>query len=92
MCIRDRTAADLLEMPIKVVDDRIVQFRDVAEVRRTYKDAESVARLNGNPALAIEVVQRSGANIIGTVGEVRTLIEAERHTRHLGIEIVASRD
>ena len=86
------TAADLLEMPIKVVDDRIVQFRDVAEVRRTYKDAESVARLNGNPALAIEVVQRSGANIIGTVGEVRTLIEAERQNWPPGIEIVASRD
>ena len=86
------TAADLLEMPIKVVDDRIVQFRDVAEVRRTYKDAESVARLNGNPALAIEVVQRSGANIIGTVGEVKTLIEAERQNWPPGIEIVASRD
>ncbi|MDA0994459.1 MAG: efflux RND transporter permease subunit [Proteobacteria bacterium] len=86
------SAADVLEMPIKAVGDRIVHFRDVAEVRRTYKDAESVARLNGNPALAIEVVQRSGANIIGTVEEVMALIEAEKTTWPTGIQVVASRD
>ena len=58
------TAEDLLGMPIKTSGNRVVHFRDVAEVRRTYKDAESYARLNGQPALAIEVVQRNGANVI----------------------------
>ena len=86
------SAQDVLEMPIKAVGDRVVHFRDVADVRRTYKDAESIARLNGNRALAIEVVQRSGANIIGTVDEVNALIEEERRGWPEGIEIVASRD
>lgn len=86
------SAADILEMPIKAVGDRIVHFRDVAEVRRTYKDAESVARLNGDKALAIEVVQRSGANIIGTVEDVRALIEAEKAGWPAGIQVFASRD
>jgi multidrug efflux pump len=86
------SAEDVLEMPIKAVGDRVVHFRDVADVRRTYKDAESIARLNGNRALAIEVVQRSGANIIGTVEEVNALIEEERRGWPEGIEIVASRD
>jgi multidrug efflux pump len=86
------TAEDVLEMPIKAVGDRVVHFRDVADVRRTYKDAESVARLNGNPALAIEVVQRSGANVIQTVEDVNALIEVERVGWPEGIEIVASRD
>ncbi len=52
-------ASDVLNMPIKAVGDRVVHFKDIAQVRRTYKDAESYARLNGKPALAIEVVQRS---------------------------------
>ncbi len=86
------TAEDVLEMPIKAVGERIVHFKDVAEVRRTYKDAESYARLNGDPALAVEVVQRSGANIISTVDEVMALIEAERRYWPEGITIVASRD
>jgi len=86
------SAEDVLEMPIKAVGDKIVHFRDVAEVRRTYKDAESVARLNGNRALAIEVVQRSGANIIGTVQDVKALIEAEKANWPAGIQVIASRD
>ncbi|MCH8335442.1 MAG: efflux RND transporter permease subunit [Proteobacteria bacterium] len=86
------SAEDVLEMPIKVVGERVVHFKDVAEVRRTYKDAESYARLNGKPALAIEVVQRSGANVIGTVDEIKALIEDDQRSWPDGISIVASRD
>ncbi len=86
------TAEDVLNMPIKAVGDRIVHFKDIAEVRRTYKDAESYARLNGKPALAIEVVQRSGANLIDTIGEVKALVDEERAYWPAEVDIVASRD
>jgi multidrug efflux pump len=86
------SAEDVLEMPIKAAGERIVHFKDVAKVRRTYKDAESYARLNGSPALAIEVVQRSGANVISTVEEVKAVIEEDRRYWPDGISIVASRD
>ena len=86
------SAEDVLGMPIKAVGDRVVHFRDVAEVRRTYKDAESVARLNGERALAIEVVQRSGANIIETVAAVNAIVEEEQQSWPEGIQIIASSD
>lgn len=86
------SAADVLDLPIKAVGERIVHFKDIAEVRRTYKDAESVARLNGKPAIAIEVVQRAGANIIDTIDTVKALIAEERSYWPADMEIVASRD
>ena len=86
------SAADVLDMPIKVVGERVVHFKDIAEVRRTYKDAESVARLNGKPAVAIEVVQRAGANIIDTIDSIKALIAVEQKYWPAEIEIVASRD
>ena len=86
------SAADVLDMPIKAVGERVVHFKDIAEVRRTYKDAESVARLNGKPAVAIEVVQRAGANIIETIDAVNVLIAEEQVYWPAGMEIVASRD
>ena len=86
------SADDVLNMPIKAVGERVVHFKDIAQVRRTYKDAESVARLNGTPALAIEVIQRSGANVLETIDEVNAVIAEERAYWPSGIEIVASRD
>ncbi len=86
------SAADVLDMPIKAVGDRVVHFKDIAEVRRTYKDAESVARLNGKPALAVEVIQRSRANVIDTIDEVNRVIDEERAFWPAEIDIVASRD
>ncbi len=86
------SAEDVLNMPIKAVGERVVHFKDIAEVRRTYKDADSYARLNGKPALAIEVVQRAGANVIDTIDNVKALVATERNFWPAEIEIVASRD
>ena len=86
------TAEDVLNMPIKAVGNRVVHFKDIAEVRRTYKDPDSYARLNGKPAVAMEVVQRSGANVIDTVAEVKQVIAEESAYWPAEVEIVASRD
>ena len=84
--------ADVLNMPIKAVGERVVHFKDIAEVRRTYKDAESYARLNGKPALAIEVVQRARANVIETIDEIKALVAEEQAYWPAEIEVIASRD
>jgi multidrug efflux pump len=86
------SAEDVLDLPIKAVGERVVHFGDIAQVRRTYKDAESVARLNGKPALAIEVVQRAGANVLETIADVKDLLAEEQAYWPAEIEIVASRD
>ena len=83
---------DVLNMPIKAVGERVVHFRDIAEVRRTYKDAESYARLNGKPALAIEVVQRARANVIETIEQIKALVAEEQAYWPAEIEVIASRD
>ena len=67
---------DVMSMPIKVSGDTVVTFGDVAMLQRTFKDPTGFARINGEPALVLEVSKRAGANIIETIAEVRGLIEA----------------
>lgn len=86
------SAADVLDLPIKADGERIVHFKDIAEVRRTYKDAESYARLNGKPAIAIEVVQRGGTNLLHAIDDVRAVVEAERQYWPGNIDISVSKD
>ncbi len=84
--------ADVLSLPIKVDGERVVHFRDIASVRRTFKDAESYARLNGDPSLAIEVVQRGGANMIEAVEEVREIVSASSTVWPPGVVLNYTRD
>jgi multidrug efflux pump len=67
---------DVMELPVLVRGQTVVTFGDVATIRRTFEDPAGFARINGQPALALEIKKRVGANIIETVAEVRALIEA----------------
>ncbi|MEL6680879.1 MAG: efflux RND transporter permease subunit, partial [Pseudomonadota bacterium] len=69
---------DLLELPVKVRGDTVVTFADVANVRRTFEDPTSFARINGQPALALEIKKRVGANIIETVAAAKAVVEAAK--------------
>ncbi|MFP7674498.1 efflux RND transporter permease subunit [Marivita sp. S0852] len=65
---------DVMAMPVKVRGNAVVTFGDIATIRRTFEDPDSFARINGQPALALEIKKRSGANIIETVDAVRALV------------------
>lgn len=68
---------DILALPIKKNGDRLVTVGDIGEVHRTFKEASSISRFNGNPAFILEVSKRGGANILQTVATVRKVTEAE---------------
>lgn len=86
------TVRDVLDQPIKVSGDSVVRLRDIAHVARTFKDPVSVARVNGKPALALEVSKRSGENIIRTIEQVKEVVAAERERWPAGIEVTFSQD
>lgn len=67
---------DVMELPILVRGQTVVTFADVATIRRTFEDPTGFARIDGQPALALEIKKRVGANIIETVAEVRDVINA----------------
>ncbi|EHJ91151.1 efflux RND transporter permease subunit [Vreelandella boliviensis] len=69
---------DVMNMPVKVDEDRVVTFGDVAWINPTYKEPEGFARIDDQPAVVLEVSKRAGANIIATIGAVRDrLAEAD---------------
>ena len=69
------TRKDIYGLPLKVSGDAVVTLSDVAEIRRTFKDAVSYSRFNGKPAIAIQVIKRIGANIVATNRDVRSIVD-----------------
>lgn len=70
------SAEDVYSMPLKQSGEGVVTLGDVAEIRRTFKDATSYTRVNGNPAIAIQVTKRIGTNLIENNAAVREVVSA----------------
>ncbi len=65
---------DVLALPVMVEEGTVVTFGEVASGRRTFMDPESYARINGQPAVSLEIRKRAGANIIDTVAAAQAEI------------------
>ncbi|MFP4568622.1 efflux RND transporter permease subunit [Rhodosalinus sp.] len=68
-------AEDVMELPVKVRGDTVVTFSEVATIRRSFEDPSGFARIGGQPALALEIKKRVGANIIETVERAKAGID-----------------
>ncbi|MEO0392045.1 MAG: efflux RND transporter permease subunit, partial [Pseudomonadota bacterium] len=86
------TAQDIWEMPVKVQDDAVVRVRDVATIRRTFKDPDGFARVNGQPALTVEIVKRTGENIIETIEHVKYVVSRHQENWPENLEVTYSQD
>ncbi len=86
------TVDDILNMPIKVNDDVAVTFGDIGVLKPTFKDPQGFARINGNPALALEVRKRTGANIIETIESVRARVAAQQDAWPENLVVTYSQD
>jgi multidrug efflux pump len=86
------TPEDVANLPIVASADAVVRARDLATIRAAHKDAESITRLNGKPAIAIEVSKRTGANLINTVDGVKKVADEFKSRMPEGGEITFSQD
>ncbi len=70
-------------------DDQ-VHIRDIAEVSDTYEEAKTISRLNGRPAITLNVTKKANTNTIALADQVKSLIkeyemEHALHGIHLDI-------
>lgn len=68
------SAQDVYRIPIKQNGEAVVTLGDVTEIRRTFKDPSSFTRVNGEPAIALEITKRIGTNIIENNQAVREVV------------------
>lgn len=85
-----KTVDEIADVIVKDEDYRIVYVRDVATVTDSYKERTSYSRSNRLPVVTLDVVKRSGKNLIITAQKIRDIIELakiERFPKELDITI-----
>ncbi|HET9619437.1 MAG TPA: efflux RND transporter permease subunit [Pseudolabrys sp.] len=83
---------DMLSIPVASSAGATVTLGDVATVKPTFKDATSITRVNGKPAMTIEVSKRTGANLIETVDAVKQVVERLKGNWPEGVHVGYTQD
>jgi multidrug efflux pump len=86
------TPEDVAMLPVVAGPNAVVRVQDLATVRSTFKDAETITRLNGKPAVAIEVKKRIGANIVETIEGAKLVADEFAKQAPEGMEVTYTQD
>lgn len=71
-----RLATDLRDILVTHRDGQPIFLRDIATIRDTYKDLDSISRLNGEPSVSIEIRKRNRENSVIMIDQVKEVIES----------------
>ena len=87
-----KSAADLRDLPVKADGDSVVTLDDVASIRRTFKDRQRYARVNGSEAISLNVYRRQNANVVDTVDAVKQVAEGFRPKLPARLDLIYTQD
>ncbi len=85
-------AGDVLDLPLKTSANAIITVRDIATIKRAFKDRSSYARVNGQRTISINVIKRGNSNIIKTVAQAKAIVENARASLPGKVEVFYTQD
>jgi multidrug efflux pump len=83
---------DILKVPLVASQNASVTLSDIAQIKPTFKDAISITRVNGRPAMTIEVSKRTGANLIEVVDTVKYIVAQMQRTWPEAVHVTFTQD
>jgi multidrug efflux pump subunit AcrB len=60
---------------IKAKRGKPIYIKDIADVRFDFKDKTSIARNNGEPVFALDVIKRSGENLLDASDKIKRIVD-----------------
>jgi multidrug efflux pump subunit AcrB len=73
-----KTVDEIGKVIVKDEDQRIVYVKDVATVTDSYEDRKSYSRSGRLPVVTVDVVKRSGENLLEAAAKIRQIIEVAK--------------
>ncbi|MGZ3958271.1 MAG: efflux RND transporter permease subunit, partial [Flavisolibacter sp.] len=69
-----KSAFDIEGILVRNAHGAPIYLKDIAQIRDTVKEAESYARLNGKKVITLNIIKRSGENLIQTSDAVKGVV------------------
>jgi multidrug efflux pump subunit AcrB len=75
-----KSASDIANIIVRNTSGAPIYLKDVATIKDTVKNNESYARLDGKNVLTLNIIKRSGENLIETSDAVKKIVEEAEKT------------
>ncbi len=72
--------SDMLDVVVKSENGNIVYLKDVADVEFGYKEKQNFARLDSDPVVMLDVVKRSGENLLVATDKINAILDDAKET------------
>jgi len=76
-----KSVRDLENVIIRSMKGNSTYLRDIADIEDTFEDAESYARLSGEPVITLNIIKKAGENLVDASEEIRTIIDDYQQRR-----------
>ena len=73
-------ADDLFNLPLASTERGVLTVSDLAEVRRTFKDATRYSYANHTQTISLNVMKRKGANLVQAMEQIEVIVDEVRPT------------
>lgn len=72
------TVDEIENLIVKSENQRPIYLRDIADVTFGYKDRTSIARSDGLPVISLDIIKRSGGNLLYAADKIKETIEESK--------------
>jgi len=88
------SALEMRNIVVKNLQAAPIYLRDVAEIIDTVKETESFARLDGKNVVTLNIIKRSGENLINAADKIKAIVEEMKEKQELppNLKIVITGD
>lgn len=82
--------SELENIIIKESNGKVVYLKDVADVIDGYKEPNSFARLDKQPVVSVQVIKKSGENLLSATNKVFKVLDRARESRNIPADMSVS--
>jgi multidrug efflux pump subunit AcrB len=85
-----RSVKEIGDIVIKHEGDKLVHLRDVAEIIDGFADPKSFARLDGKPVVSVQVIKKSGENLLAATDQIFAVLDDAKSSGNLPADLTIS--
>ncbi len=74
--------ANLRDIVVQSSGGAFVKLSDIADIKDDFKEQESFARLDGNNVITLNVIKKSGANLLDASDQIKDIVENQLKSKN----------